>query len=362
MKELKDLGLSDVHVKAIEDMGATSVADLSHLTVEDLTGIGVPVLKARRIVAEFAPKPAASLPTSIKLEQIKTVWQMSAAELFDIFADERAYEDVRDSTAEEWDSKARNRPAVVLVDGKPAKYLSLPCLDHVRRHGPVQYWGERDYPVVTARQSLAQKVLRDPLTGEVLVDGFNQTTLTNWKSVSVERLVLVAWAQGQNLLRNINPRDVATGLKAQELDEFWARVQTRFTAACQHSPGLNERIMHDITTAPDERLHPGTFVIGVLDDLPSGPTTARSDASSQDVMSSGYQKALRRVLAAHCVVQFVLIIRDAGLRSERINLQGGPEIAAKEIVDEASHQGQAGMNRLIAEVMSRCPVYFPLQY
>lgn len=58
---LTELGLNADQIIKIKGLGAETVADLSSLVETDLTGIGIPVLKARKIVSEL--KPAPEMPT-----------------------------------------------------------------------------------------------------------------------------------------------------------------------------------------------------------------------------------------------------------------------------------------------------------
>jgi len=66
--KLKSLGVDDdTMVAAVQSLGATSVDDLAMLREGDLTGppVNMPVLKARRLVAECAPEPSIPAPTKV---------------------------------------------------------------------------------------------------------------------------------------------------------------------------------------------------------------------------------------------------------------------------------------------------------
>jgi hypothetical protein len=66
VEQLLKLGLSVEHVSSIVKLGVESVDDLSSLQEKDLVDVGVPVIKARKVVNSFkvvapAPAPAASV-------------------------------------------------------------------------------------------------------------------------------------------------------------------------------------------------------------------------------------------------------------------------------------------------------------
>lgn len=73
--KLHELGVTDAdQITKIKSLGAETVADLEGLTETDLTGIGVPILKARKLVASLQPvkeaTPMQTIDTSVNFDSI----------------------------------------------------------------------------------------------------------------------------------------------------------------------------------------------------------------------------------------------------------------------------------------------------
>lgn len=305
-----------------------------------------------------APQPPPTgLPTSIKLERDKAVQELGPAELLDILIG--GDDDKKADAAEEYDSKA-NFPAIVLVKGTIDKDKSLECFRHVRStRQPTKFWA--DNPVKPAKEVIKSAVMRDPIAGDILAAGSNPRTMTDWIGVSKERMALALWASQQGIIRNKDPQGVADELKQRDLNTFWQRIEQRLTAAEDESPGLKARLVKALTAPPEIEQHRSTFVVGVVD-FPSSGSMNRSGTTSQDVMSREYQKALRKVMGNLSVSEQKMIAKDVGFETNRIDVSGNQEIVAMRIIEYANGQGQAAINRLVAQVMDRFPGYFPLRY
>jgi hypothetical protein len=73
---LKKLGLDDNQIEKLQTLGASSVEDLQELTETDLTEMGLPILKARRVIREFSgqpPQPSAEPSTASPEEEVKVL-------------------------------------------------------------------------------------------------------------------------------------------------------------------------------------------------------------------------------------------------------------------------------------------------
>ena len=62
--KLKEVGIADDAIGKIKALGAETVDDLSNLVETDLTGVGVPILKARKVVASLATPVAPAAPAT----------------------------------------------------------------------------------------------------------------------------------------------------------------------------------------------------------------------------------------------------------------------------------------------------------
>lgn len=72
--KLNELGITDSsQVAKIKELGAESIADLEGLTETDLISVGVPVLKARKLVSSLQPKAAPATSAQMDAMSIDTV-------------------------------------------------------------------------------------------------------------------------------------------------------------------------------------------------------------------------------------------------------------------------------------------------
>ena len=72
--KLKNLGLAeDVISKIKSELGAESESDLTGLTEEDLVGVGMKKLQARKLVAALKPPPTVASPESISSGPVAAV-------------------------------------------------------------------------------------------------------------------------------------------------------------------------------------------------------------------------------------------------------------------------------------------------
>ncbi len=68
--KLGSLGLNEDQITKIKALGAETVDDLSALSANDLVAVGIPVLKARKIVSSLAPATAATPPPAMSMPAV----------------------------------------------------------------------------------------------------------------------------------------------------------------------------------------------------------------------------------------------------------------------------------------------------
>ncbi|MCR4311974.1 MAG: hypothetical protein NUV56_01685 [Candidatus Uhrbacteria bacterium] len=274
----KPHGLTEENARAlIEDLGITSTALLRYIEVNDLIRCGIKPAPARMIV-EALQAGVPALPISQQLmpqeitvvvQQHKPIQEMVPSELIAIIANET--DERRQDAAEEWDTRTRGNPAVVLIGDKIDVTKSLELFRTAR--ATIHSFHGSD-PVKTAKHAVSEKTWHDPMDDQVLVGGVNQHTLADWNDTADSSLVLIAWANEQGLLRGRNAVDVANELKGDELTGFWSKIKARLDNIEGVRPGTRARILAHITrpvdatstlssraSAPDRsRSHPFTGV------------------------------------------------------------------------------------------------------
>lgn len=240
-------GLTEEKARTVIDkVGVTTLNLLRYIEVGDLTAedIGIKLAPARMIVAaiqngvpaEPAPTIAAEAITVI-VQGHKPVHEMVPSELIAIIANES--DERRQDAAEEWDTRTRGNPSIVLVNSRVDTIRSLELMKTARVarhtfHGPD--------PVKTAKEIVSEKVLHDPIDDTVLIGGINQQTLADWSLVTEENLILVAWANSQGFLRGRDPVDIAEQVTI-ELNGYWSQIKARLENVERVRPGTKASIL-----------------------------------------------------------------------------------------------------------------------
>lgn len=237
---MKGYGLTDEQITGVENLGVSTVEDMQFVTAEDLTGLGVKVIVARKIVAAFAPKPAEvpttsqpSGPINVTVQSGKLV-DKPLKELLDMLASGERSTELKQAIRE----KIGGLVCFVRVeDGENLDVAAtLECYDYVLETSQSpEMWG--NVPVESFEEILEKRREADPLTGDALTNGVNPTTGLSWKPVSEQNRVYIAFARLNNLLEGRpDPFVLVDELSKEPLGGRWIKIVAVYKRAEKAEP------------------------------------------------------------------------------------------------------------------------------
>jgi hypothetical protein len=276
IEKLSKLGLDEGQIdKLTKQLGVTEEADLAYLEPSDLEALGVPIVRARRIIGEavqagqtkveettgLMPGLASALTNLAGALAKKPIGEWSIAELIAGLISEPDNDLLREEIESRNDYvRAHSRTKAILArkDGVVDPITSQKYIRSVAKGGPVldQFEGHQ---MVTPELAFGQKITKwhHPLiVNWVITNGVDEAGLT-WESKDLPRIRMAIWARDFRrhplFPRDPDPVNEHSALTSENLVGRWSQIWQAYQLWLEEGneePNVNVREVRDAGSMP----------------------------------------------------------------------------------------------------------------